>query len=232
MQQSEKFNDLLWNIRKIRETSDELLNFLDKKDWYLPRICQMPSENRKREWLAVRVLLKELLGEEKEIAYTETGKPYLVDNSHHISISHTKEYVAVALSKYHSVGIDIEYISPRVQKISSRFMSDEETAGISSENEIIHLLLHWSAKESMFKALNEQSVDFREFLHIQPFVPEMNVLSSFNAFETKTENRHRFVIHYLATEDYVCTVTSISPNKTIHNPATVPDATLLSHPAK
>ena len=207
MQQFEKYGDLLWGIRKIRETSDELLNLLDKKDWYLPHICQMNLENRKKEWLAVRVLLKELSGDEKEIAYTEQGKPYLVDNSFQISISHTKEYVAVALSKQHTVGIDIEYISPRIQKISSKFMNEVEIAGISSENEIIHLLLHWSAKESMYKTLNEQYVDFREFLHIQPFVPEMNVLSSFNAFETKTQNRHRFVIYYSATEDYVFTLT-------------------------
>ena len=204
--------DLSWGIREIRETSDELLNLSDKKDLYLPRIHQMTTENRKREWLSVRALLKELTGEEKEIAYSETGKPYLVDNSYQISISHTRNYVAVALSKHYSVGIDIESISPRIQKISSRFMSDEEEAGISSENEIIHLLLHWSAKESIFKTLNEQNVDFRESLHIQPFIPETTGLSSFDAFETKTEKQHRFVIHYSVMEDYVFTVTILITN--------------------
>lgn len=202
-----KSENLFWGIRKISETSDELLDLLEHKDWYLPRIRQMMTENRKREWLTVRVLLKALAGEEKEIAYTESGKPYLADRSYHISISHTKEYVAVALSKHHFVGIDIEYISPRIQKIKDRFMSDEERTGISPENEIVHSLLHWSAKESMFKALNEPAVDFRTCLHIQPFVPEITGWSSFNAFETKTRKQHRFVIHYEATEDYVVTVT-------------------------
>ncbi len=202
-------DDLIWGIRKIEKSSEEMLNLLDKKEFYLSHIQKITSEDRKKEWLTVRILLKELLGEEKEILHTETGRPYLTDVSFQISISHTKGYVAVALSRKNNVGIDIEYISPRIKRISSRFMSKEEITTIHPENKIIHLLLHWSAKESMFKALNEQNVDFRGCLHIQPFVPQMNEMSSFDAFETKTEKQNRFLIHYVATEDYVLTTTSL-----------------------
>ncbi|MCL1943223.1 MAG: 4'-phosphopantetheinyl transferase superfamily protein [Candidatus Azobacteroides sp.] len=202
-----------WGVREIRESSAELLDLLDHKHFYLPYLQKMTTENRKREWLAVRVLLKELLDEEKEILYTESGCPYLADRSGRISISHTKGCVAVAWSNRGAVGVDIEYLASRIKKITSRFMSESEFSNVSPENEIVHLLLHWSAKESMFKALNESDVEFRTCLHVSPFVPEMNILSSFHAFETKTEKRHDFSIDYLATDDYVLTVTFLDEGR-------------------
>ena len=67
------------------------------------------AAHRRLEWLAVRVLLYTLSGEEKEIAYHPSGKPYLADDSASISISHTKGYVAVALGlPGREVGVDIE----------------------------------------------------------------------------------------------------------------------------
>lgn len=213
MKQPSFSGDLIWGIREIKESSNELLALLDRKDLYTSRISEMVSENRKREWLAVRVLLKDLIGEEKDVSYTSAGKPYLKDNSFCISMSHTKGYVAVVLSKHNSVGIDIEYISPRIRKIASRFMSESETAGISKEYEDIHLLLHWSAKESLFKALSEANVDFKECLHIDRFMPQMNILSSFSGYETKTKNKYTFDINYLVREEYVLTFTDLEPNK-------------------
>ena len=199
---------IIWAVRPINQTSNELLNALEEKDWYLPSLQQMVMENRKREWLSVRLLLKEMLEEEKQIAYTPAGKPYLADHSYHLSISHTKGYVAVALHKESSLGIDIEYISPRVKKIRSRFMSETEEQHLCKDKEEIHLLLHWSAKESLFKALEEENVDFQECLHIQPFQPVIGELSSFHACETRTEKKYDFIIHYLVREDYVLTFTS------------------------
>jgi phosphopantetheinyl transferase len=209
MKRQEESTDMIWRVREIKESSEELLALLEQKDWYIPRINQMVSENRKKEWLAVRVLMKELLGEEKEILYTTTGKPYLKDDSFYVSMSHTKGYVAVVLSKCNSVGIDIEYVSSRIQKISSRFMSESELAGISKECEDIHLLLHWSAKESLFKALSEENVDFRECLHIDTFIPQLNVLSSFSGHESRTDTGHSFIVNYMVKDDYVLTFTSL-----------------------
>jgi 4'-phosphopantetheinyl transferase EntD len=157
-------------ISSISGTSDELLAQLSQKSWYLPMLEKM-SEHRRREWLAVRVLLKQTLGEEKEIRYTALGKPYLADNSYFISISHTKGYVAIAVNKEHPVGVDIEYRSPRVEKIRSRFMSAEEENHLSTTNPSLHLLLHWSAKETLYKILEDIHVDFQAHLHIEPFEP-------------------------------------------------------------
>ena len=198
-----------WAVREIRESVDELLDMLKKKDLYSPYLEKISSEHRKKEWLTVRVLLKNMLGEEKEILYTETGKPYLSDNSFQISISHTKGFVAVALHPKKSVGIDIEYISPRIYNIRSRFMNEKEESGLDKNQEQIHLLLHWSAKESVFKALEEQEVDFRESFHINPFSPVLNTITPFSAYETKTDKQHHFSGYYLANSHYVLTMVSL-----------------------
>jgi len=197
---------IIWAVREIREPVDDLLNLLQKKELYLPYLSQITSESRKKEWLTVRVLLKEMLGEEKEILYTSSGKPYLSDNTYQISISHTKGFVAVALHSEMKTGIDIEHISPRIHKIRSRFMNENEEVNLNKEHEETHLLLHWSAKESMFKMLDEQDVDFKTDLHINPFYPVLNDLSRFSAYETKTEQQHKFAGYYLANSRYVLTV--------------------------
>ena len=199
-----------WAVREIRESVDELLEKLEKKELYLPHLEKITSEHRKKEWLSVRILLKEILGEEKTISYTSSGKPYLSDNSYQISISHTKGYVAVILHPQLSVGIDIEYISPRVQKIRSRFMSDEEELHLDKTLEEVHLLLHWSAKESLFKILGEENVDFKTELHISPFKPVVNQLAEFSAYETKSKKRGQYDFQYLVTKEYVLTFTASS----------------------
>jgi len=197
---------IIWAVREIHEPVDELMAMLEKKDLYLPYLEKISSESRKREWLTVRVLLKEMLSEEKEILYTSTGKPYLSDNSYQISISHTKGFVAVALHPKMKVGIDIEHISQRIHKIRSRFMNAKEEANLDKAHEEIHLLLHWSAKESMFKLLEKQDVDFKTDLHINPFNPVLNNLSRFSAYETKTEKQQVFSGYYLANACYVLTM--------------------------
>jgi phosphopantetheinyl transferase len=202
-------------IAPIDKDSETLLSQMKHGDRYLPAIEKM-TEKRKCEWLTVRTLLKTLLGEEKEIAYQPNGKPYLSDHSYHVSISHTNYkgvhdnnllgYVAMVLNEEKEVAIDIEMISPRVLKIKDRFLTEEEAKSISADNEIIHLLLHWSAKESVFKILDTENVDYQSQIHISPFKPVIGEWGSFEACETRTKQQHVFCVHYFVHEDYVLTV--------------------------
>ena len=186
----------------LQEDSESLLSRLSFKERYLPVIERM-SENRKREWLTIRVLLKELLGEEKEILYNSLGKPYLSDNSFHISISHTQGYAALIVNKENEVAIDIEKIGARVENVRKRFVSEEEEKALSVSNEHVHLLLHWSAKESLFKWLGVENVEFKTQLHILPFEPVIGEWSEFDAYETRTASQNCFKIKYYVHEDYV-----------------------------
>ena len=197
--------DSIIGITTIEESSEELLSRLEKKENYLPVLAKM-SEHRKREWLSARVLLKELLGEEKEIRYTDSGKPYLADCSSFISISHTKGYVAVIVNKERPVAIDIEQIASRVERVRTRYMNATEEQNLSKENPLIHLLLHWSAKESLFKWMDESDINFQTQLHIHPFEPKIDEWAEFTAHETRTDKQQEFRIHNIVTDKYVLTV--------------------------
>ena len=115
-----------WGIWKADETVEELLALLPHKEKYEADICGFTANSRKLERLAVRVLLYKMLGEEKEIGYRSSGKPYLADGSASISISHTKGYVAVLLGgPEKEVGIDVECYGERVRKVAHNFVGED-----------------------------------------------------------------------------------------------------------
>ena len=137
-------------VWKMEETSGELLASLERTADYSPFLERVTSEGRRREYLASRVLLKALLGEEVEVAYRPSGAPFLPALPLRISISHTRGYAAVIVDE-HPTGIDIEYHSDRVLKIRSRFLCPEEESRIDPHREVEHLLIHWCAKETLYK---------------------------------------------------------------------------------
>lgn len=200
---TEENNSYKWGIWKIEEEPEVLLSQLLNKQDLKNFLDNATSPARILERIVVRVLLKTLLGEEKTISYYSNGKPYFEDGSTNISISHTKDFVAVILSKSPLLGIDIEYMSDRVKRIQSRFISDLEY--IDPQNETLHLLLHWSAKETMYKALSREKIDLKNNFHIKKFIPQKQ--GTFEASETFTEDNLNFRIHYIVTDDYVVTYT-------------------------
>ncbi|MDE6173035.1 MAG: siderophore biosynthesis protein, partial [Bacteroides sp.] len=52
-----------WGIWKMDESPDELLAMLPQQESYRHALQRFSAEHRRREWLAVRVLLYALLGE-------------------------------------------------------------------------------------------------------------------------------------------------------------------------
>ena len=194
--------EFLLGIWKSDETTEQLLASLEHKDWYREKLAVL-SEKRKHEWLSVRVLLKALCGEEKEIAYYSSGRPYLKDGSRYISISHTRGYVAVALHSSCEVGMDIEQYGTRVRKVVSRFIRSDEESTMMEGDEVYALLLHWSAKEVVFKCMNTAEGDFREHLRIFPFTVAEK--GAFSAEEYRTPEQRKFEIRYLLHPDFVLT---------------------------
>jgi phosphopantetheinyl transferase len=193
----------LLGIWKMDESREELLTLFPEhlRSAAAKHIKDIRSERRTIEWLSIRILLFMLLDEEKTILNRADGKPYLEDGSHHISISHTKDYAAVLLHETHPVGIDIEFLSDRVKKVAGKFIADEEY--IDPSQKTVHQLLHWSAKESLFKLMEEDGIHFKHHLHIHPFTPASEGIMT--ATETKTEKNCTFNIHYEVHPDYVLT---------------------------
>lgn len=192
-----------WGVWRMDEPVEALLELLPRRAYYEQEMQRFTAPHRKWEWLSVRALLYRLLGEHKEVCYEPSGKPYLSDRSSFISISHTKGYVAVVLSPHRPVGIDIEQYAPRVHKVAHKYMREDEPVSLYKEDDTWSLLLHWSAKEVMFKCMDTDEVDFRRHLRIEPFVPQEKGL--FVGHEYRTGRRREFRIHYLMHPDFVMT---------------------------
>lgn len=190
-------------IWKMNESRDELWRLLPggMRSKAIDYVRDIHSEGRAIEWLSVRVLLSILAGEEKTILNHADGKPYLEDESYYISISHTRGYAAILLHTTVPVGIDIETRSERVGKVAGKFISEEEY--IDPSQKTLHQLLHWSAKESLFKRMEESEIHFKRHLHIHPFTPASKGVIT--ATESKTDQKSTFNIYYEVHPDYVLT---------------------------
>lgn len=192
-----------WGIWKMDEPIGTLLELLPQRAYYEREIERFTAPHRKLEWLSVRTLLFQLLGEHKEVCYEPSGKPYLIDRSSFISISHTKGYVAVILSNDYVVGIDIEQYSQRVHKVAHKYMRLDEPVSPYQEDTTWSLLLHWSAKEVMFKCMDTAEIDFRQHFQIESFLPQEQGI--FMGREYRSEQQQAFRIHYLIHPDFVMT---------------------------
>ena len=117
------------------------------------------------------------------------------------SLSHCIGYVAAIISKKSRVGIDIEKIHPRVQKIADRFLNNSELSAINGSERTEKLITLWSAKESLYKLYGRKKLDFRENLKIASFnfqnSGKLNAEISKDSFDRKLE------VNYEVLEEHV-----------------------------
>lgn len=143
----------------VTEPEQELRRLADAKDI---AVCENFSSHARRcEWLAVRALLKELLGVPAVVEYDQSGKPSLRGCKHFLSISHTNGYVAVALSP-EPVGLDVELATREVGAVYRRFMRDEELAGVPVSMVNRTKLLRWTSSEALYKLVGNLGGNFRD----------------------------------------------------------------------
>lgn len=195
--------DCLMGIWEITESKSELIEMLSpaNRDKAIPKLAKIKSKKRSLEWLSTRVLLQLLTNDNKTIDHTAEGEPFLLDQSYRISISHSNSHVVVLLHKNKKVGVDIESSSPRILKIKKRFVSDKEF--IDPKHPVLHLTLHWCAKETIYKLMDSTDIIFKDHLFIHPFsIEEKGVLKATEFFTSKQAT---FNIQYEVTTDYVLT---------------------------
>ena len=108
---------------------------------YFDALERRKSTDSVKESFAALALLRELLSmrgiETDRLVFrrSESGKPYFKDRDLHFSLSHSKGYVAAALSDSTRVGIDIECADvprDRAEKMIKRFFSEGRTDDFST----------------------------------------------------------------------------------------------------
>ena len=164
-------NDTLIGVWHITETAEELLTLANLHEREQHTLETYKNENRKKQWLSYRALIRELVEENYHITYTDFGKPFLQisKKNKHVSISHAGTYAAVIINEFFPVGIDIEKSSPRIVRVSQRFLSDDELGFMDPANHLNHLTICWTAKEALFKLHGNTCPDFKEQIPLTPF---------------------------------------------------------------
>ena len=163
----------VWHI------AEEETFFLEKVP--LGRVITHP--NKRLQHLAGRYLLKELFTDFPYdlIRIADTRKPFLENEAYHFSISHCGAYAAAIAGTGYRVGVDVELISEKVDKVKHKFLADAEQEllmtvplfpySIFSEK---LLTAAWSIKETLFKWQGSNEVDFKKHLVIDKMILKDN----------------------------------------------------------
>lgn len=127
----------------------------------LQSVASVTALSRRAERLAWRALLRRL-SPGVEVEYLGSGKPQLKNSRNHISVSHCRDCVAVALSQI-PCGVDIERLDRNFSKVAARYISATEAALSADEH---WAAVVWCAKEALYKMAGREGVDFLRDMQI------------------------------------------------------------------
>jgi len=116
----------------------------------------------------------------EEIRVADTRQPFLASEKYHFSISHCGEYAAAIVSGNSRVGVDIEVITPRIETVARKFLTEDEAHYFNEEYALfleqwglrgrVHqefLTMIWSAKEAIFKWYGRGELDFKRHMYLE-----------------------------------------------------------------
>ncbi|MEJ6980857.1 4'-phosphopantetheinyl transferase superfamily protein [Pedobacter sp. P351] len=190
-------------IWKIEESAEELYAQLQLRDHEEKVLDGLNNGKRNLHWLSTRVLLRQLLKTENYIdcQVDEHGKPYLPDSSFHISFSHSFDYAAVMISKDKAVGIDIEMIKDKIERVAHKFLVKEEIAFMDPLHKIEHLYICWCAKEAIYKLQGKRNVSFKDDIRLQTF--PYSKAGNFQGFLETDHSLKKFDVYFERFENYM-----------------------------
>jgi 4'-phosphopantetheinyl transferase len=194
----------LWEIEESPET---LLSGLRLSPTEFHYYETLHNVRRKQQWLSYRKILARLMNEEGiELVYDTNGKPHPAGKDYHISVAHSGRFSAAIVSAERPVGIDIEMLRERIERVKERFLSDEELDRIGSTNRLEKLYICWGIKEALYKLFGDPSVGFEKDIRIHPFeyTADQGVCSALVQVHGKTFEFHP---RYEKIEEYMLVYT-------------------------
>ncbi|MEE9439931.1 MAG: 4'-phosphopantetheinyl transferase superfamily protein [Saprospiraceae bacterium] len=199
IQNEENFELAIWDVV---ESIDYFESKLDIHNEEIVIITEL-SSRKKVEWLSSRYLLHIMSGRSirGEFVKDNHGKPHLIDSQYHVSISHSRDKVAVIASPS-IVGIDIQYFVNKIGRIQHKFVSEYEAKMIAADQEIEYLHIIWGAKEALYKCYGKRGLDFKKHIKINHFKIE-ETSGSFIGTVIKDDYNMRFDISYVLYNQYI-----------------------------
>ena len=155
---NDKTNIKLWKVM-IGELSPKELNNDEKKLFKLKK-----SNVLREQFLATRKILA-LENSDYIITYDTDGKPSL-NAEHNISISHSHEIAAIAISDNSNIGLDVQLKESKIFNIQNKFLNKSEKSNIGDDPTVDILTMVWTSKESIYKAIGLKGISFSKNIKI------------------------------------------------------------------
>jgi phosphopantetheinyl transferase len=154
----------LWKVI-IGELNTEELNSDEKN------LLKLKKNNILREqFLATRKVLA-LENSDYKITYNNNGKPSL-NSKYNISISHSHQIAAVAISDNSKIGLDVQLNENKIFNIQDKFLNPTEKLNIGENPSLKILTMIWTSKESIYKAVGLKGILFSDNIKIEKVVEE------------------------------------------------------------
>ena len=166
--------------------------------------------HKRLQHLAGRYLLSFLFTDFplEEILVADTRKPFLENEQYHFSISHCGDFAAAIVSSKERVGVDIELVTTKIERVKHKFTNSDELLflndeykdflwqfGLEEKMEQEFLTMIWSAKETIFKWYGAGQMDFRQHMQLNGAISfSDDELISLPFLFTKNEMRY-FTVH-------------------------------------
>ena len=132
---------------------------------------QFGADRRRCEVLAWRALVRREMGD-CQILHDEYGAPKVDVAGKYISISHSRDFVALVVSD-NPCAIDVEDVERDFRKVAPRYLSLAEQT-IAEDNELYAEI--WCAKEALYKYHSKGNLDFVADISIVKYIPERGIL--------------------------------------------------------
>ena len=161
---NEKTKVRLWKVM-IGELNTNELNSDEKNLLKLKK-----SNILKEQFLATRKLLA-LENTDYKITYDNNGKP-LLNSKYNISISHSHEIAAIAISDNSKIGLDAQLNENKIINIQDKFLNPSEKLNIGEIPSLKILTMIWTSKESIYKAVGLKGISFSDNIMIEKVVEE------------------------------------------------------------
>lgn len=191
-------------VWKITESAATMLDDLHLDEDDRNYAGTFKNDLRKKHWLGYRMILREILPSSRlKIIYDDCGKPLMPFFEGSFSVSHSGDFAAAIASSEADVGIDIEKIRDRVERVAERFLSEEELEWAGTGDRIEKMTICWGAKESLYKTAGNPDLDFREDMRLEPFDYLCIGEGSFKARMKAAEGHAAFNVFYRKIEDYM-----------------------------
>jgi phosphopantetheinyl transferase (holo-ACP synthase) len=152
-------HNILAKLLDYKDVSIDDINLNFLSDYDIDTFHSFKSEKRKLEFYHLRILW-DSFNTNNTILYKPSGKPFLKEGF--LSMTHSHKKVVIAYSLKQEVGVDIEMISDKIEKVKHKFLHPND-----NYNTLKDLTQLWTIKEAVYKLFDGDNLFFMDNIEVK-----------------------------------------------------------------